>query len=78
MKFLLRWEQDRTPELHATQYLPVFVDPAQAFFQIVGDLLWGHYFCSLGFVNHIPVHGDDLGDNGLAESPTEAAKNLVR
>jgi hypothetical protein len=64
MEFLLRWEQDRTPELHAAQYLPVLVNPTQAFFQIGGDLLRGHYFRFWRPVNHIPIHGDDLKDNG--------------
>jgi hypothetical protein len=76
MKFLLRWEQNGTPELHAAQYLPVLVNPTQAFFQIAGDLLWGNYFCSLEFVNHIPVHGDDLRDTGW-QNHHQAEKNLV-
>jgi hypothetical protein len=43
MKFLLRWEQNGTPEPHAAQYLPMLVDPTQAFAEIAGDLLRGKY-----------------------------------
>jgi hypothetical protein len=43
MEFLLGRKQDGTPELHAAQYLPVLINPAQTFFQILGDLLWSQY-----------------------------------
>jgi hypothetical protein len=43
MEFLLRWEQDRPPELHAAQYLPVLVNPTGALAKVLGDLLEGHY-----------------------------------
>jgi hypothetical protein len=39
MEFLLSWKKQRTPELPAAQYLPVLINPAHAFPEIMGDLL---------------------------------------
>jgi hypothetical protein len=43
IEILLAWKHKRTPELPAAQYLPVFVDPADAFLHILSDLLSCHY-----------------------------------
>jgi hypothetical protein len=39
IEVLLSGEKERTPELPATQNLPVFVNPTRALTEIVGDLL---------------------------------------
>jgi hypothetical protein len=43
IKVLLSRKKERTPELPATQYLPVFINPTGAFPEILSSLLRGHY-----------------------------------
>jgi hypothetical protein len=39
IKVLLTGKEQRTSELSTTQFLPVLVNPARAFAQVLGDLL---------------------------------------
>jgi hypothetical protein len=58
MEFLLSGENERPPELHTAQYLPVPVDPAQALSEVAGDLLRGHYSTIKSFVCLVVKHKD--------------------
>jgi hypothetical protein len=41
IKFLLSWKKQGTPELHTSEYLPVFINPALTPAKIGGGLLNG-------------------------------------
>jgi hypothetical protein len=51
IEVLLSGKKQRTPELPATQYLPVLVNPRWAFAEIKSDLLGSHYVPWGFFVN---------------------------
>jgi len=52
MEFLHTWKQKGTPELHATELPPIFINPTWALAEILGDLLDGHYAVVRRGVNH--------------------------
>jgi hypothetical protein len=43
IEILLVREEQRTSELPAAQYLPIFINPTYAFMKKLGDLLGAHY-----------------------------------
>jgi hypothetical protein len=55
IEVLHRRKDQRTPELHAAQLLPMLIDPAQAFLEKAGDLLRGHYLLYAAYVNLWPI-----------------------
>jgi len=57
MEFLHTWKQKGTPELHATELPPIFIDPTWAFAEILGDLLDRHNTMIVLAVNGTFKHG---------------------
>jgi hypothetical protein len=60
IKVLLTWKKDSTPELSATQFLPVPVDPTQALPEELGCLLGSQYIAGVRRVNLSLAHWRDL------------------